>query len=65
MRDLNLETFFRSRLRRLLEIRRDRSEELGRTRHRLVDRCIYSSILDLRELGVDLRQATVAERRDG
>ena len=65
MRDLNLETFFRSRLRRLLEIRGDESEELGVTCPRLVDRCIYSSILDLRELGVDLREATVAERRDG
>ena len=65
MRDLKLEIFFRTHLRRLLEIRRDRSEELGETGHRLVDRCIYSSTLDLREHGADLREATVAERRDG
>ena len=65
MRDMNLETLFRSRLRRLLEIRRDRSEELDESGLRLVDRCIYSSILDLRELGVDLREAAAVGRRDG
>ena len=65
MRDLNLETLFRSRLRRLAKIRRDRSEELDETGLRLVDRCIYSSILDLRQLGVHVREATTAERRDG
>ena len=65
MRDLKLETLFRSRLRRLVEIRRVRSEELDETALRLVDRCIYSSILDLRELGVDLREAAAVGRRDG
>ena len=65
MRDLKLETLFRSRLRRLVEIRRVRSEELDETALRLVDRCIYSSILDLRELGVDLREAATVGRRDG
>ena len=53
MRDAKLETFFWSRLQRLVEIRRDASEALGEGGLRLVDRCIYSMISDLRDLGVD------------
>ena len=64
MRDLNLETFFWARLQRLIDIRRDPSDALGEGGLRLVDRCIYSMISDLRELGVDLREAPTAECRD-
>ena len=64
-RQPNLETFFRSRLRRLMAIRADPAQALGQAGPQLVDRCIYSTILDLRELGVDVREATAAECRDG
>ena len=63
MRDLSLEMFFRTRLRQLLELRRTEPTMSSDAALPLVDRCIYSTIVDLRKLGTDVQEVAKESRQ--